>query len=168
MPQIIPESQVSQVTDEWKLYSLQEIPDSWSSDKEGNELRIDFYWNNVLQTKKQAGTKKYNILAKVVKVILCLAHGSAEVERSLSENKKLLTKKRTLLSDSSVNGLRAVKDAVRIQEGVVSEMPVTNLLIRSGQLAHNKYKRRVEDEAAEEQIIKKARMLRETEKKELK
>ena len=49
----------------------------------------------------------------------------------------------------------------------MSEMPVTKLLIRSGQLAHNKYKRRVEDEAAEEQIIKKARMLRETEKKEL-
>ena len=93
----------------------------------------------MLQTKKQAGTKKYDVLAKLDKAVLCLAHGNAEVERSLSENKKLLTKERTLLSDSSVNGLRAVKDAVRIQGGVVSEMPVTKLLIRSGQLAHNKY-----------------------------
>lgn len=167
VPQIILESQVAQVTDEWKLYSLQEIPDSWSYDREGSELRIDFYWNKVLQTKKQDGRKKYDILAKLVKAILCLAHGNAEVERSLSENKKLLTKERTLLSDSSINGLRTVKDAVRIQGDVVSEMPVTKVLIKSGQLAHTKYKRRIEDEAAEEQVIKKARMLKEAERKEL-
>ena len=167
VPQIIPASQVAQVTDEWKLYSLQEIPESWSYDRDGIEVKIDIYWNKVLQTRKQDGSKKYDTLAKLVKAILCLAHGNAEVERSLSENKKLLTKERTLLSDSSINGLRTVKDAVRVSGGVVSEMPVTKVLVRFGQLAHNKYKRRIEEEAAEEQVIKKARMVKEAERKEL-
>ena len=50
---------------------MQEIPDSCSCDREGSEVRIDFYWNKVLQTKKQDGTKKYDILAELVKGILC-------------------------------------------------------------------------------------------------
>ena len=64
----------------------EEIPDSWCYDREGSELG----------TKKQDGTKTYDILAKLVKAILCLAHGNGEVNRNLSEDKKLLTKERPL------------------------------------------------------------------------
>ena len=58
-----------------------------------------------------------------------------------------------------------MRDAVRIQGGVVSEIPVMELLIKSVQLAHTKYKRRINDEAVEEQVIKIARLLKETERK---
>ena len=111
----------------------------------------------MLQTKKQDRRKKYDILAKLVKAILCLAHGNAEVEKSLSENKKVLTKERTLQSDNSINGLTTVKDAVRIQGVAVSKMPVMKVLIMFGQLARTKYKRRIEDEIAEGKNVKRGR-----------
>ena len=40
-----------------------------------------------------------------------------------------------------MNGLRTLNDDVRIQAGVVSRMPVTNVLIKSDQPAHTKYKK---------------------------
>ena len=60
---------------------------------------------------------------------LCLAHGNAEVERRLSENKRTVTSDRTLLSESSLNGLRMIKDTVNTQaEGKVHMMPISNEL----------------------------------------
>ena len=84
------------------------------------------------QTKKQDGTMKYDTLVKLVKVILCLTHGNAELKRSISKNKKLWTKTRSLLSISPINALRQVKDAVRIQGGVLSELSLIKVLIISG------------------------------------
>ena len=40
--------------------------------------------------------------AKACEGLLCLAHGNAEVERSLSENSKVLTSKRCLLTNDSI------------------------------------------------------------------
>ena len=49
---------------------------------------------------------------------------------------------RTLLSDSYINELRNVRDAVRIQGVVVADMPVTEVLIKSVQLSHTEYKKK--------------------------
>ena len=43
--------------------------------------------------------------------LLCLTHGNAEVERSLSENSKVLTSERRLLSDDSIHAKRHAKTA---------------------------------------------------------
>ena len=50
-----------------------------------------------------------------------------------------------------------MKDAVRIQGGAVSQMPVMKVLIMFGQLARTKYKRRIEDETAEGKNVKRGR-----------
>ncbi|CAM4981143.1 unnamed protein product, partial [Rotaria socialis] len=42
-----------------------------------------------------------------------LSHGNADVERGFSENAALITDDRSSLSDISINGLRATKDAVK-------------------------------------------------------
>lgn len=68
------------------------------------------------------------------------------------------------MSDSSVNGLRMVKDAVKVSCGNVSDMNITKSLLEAGRKAHNMNKRRMEEEELERQ---KARLESEAEKKRL-
>ena len=59
------------------------------------------------------GKFKYSVLQKLVKSLLSLAHDNADVERSLSANKRTATPERAFLGDLTINGLRAVKDHVK-------------------------------------------------------
>lgn len=86
----------------------QEIPEDWfisGHKKDGSTIyrQIDHYWRRVFETTNPTGSPRYYILPKLVKAVLCLAHGNAEVERSLSENSKVLTSERSQLSDDSIN-----------------------------------------------------------------
>ena len=49
---------------------------------------------------------------KACEGLLCLTHGNAEVERSLSGNSKVLTSEQSLLCDNSINVIKLTKDAV--------------------------------------------------------
>ena len=65
--------------------------------------RVDHYWADVFQEKSQQGECKYSVLQKLVKGLLCLAHGNADVEQSLSANKKTVTLDRTSLGELTRN-----------------------------------------------------------------
>ena len=88
LPQVVEESNISQVTDEWKMYQLQDITDSLKVDDTQKDIRVDYYWNRVLQTKSSDMSPRYKVLGPLVKAFLCFAHGNAEVERSLSEKQE--------------------------------------------------------------------------------
>lgn len=107
MPTISGE-EVCLVTDEWKVYHEGSVIDSDSTTQ-----RIDHYWASVFQDKNMQGKFKYSVLQKLVKSLLSLAHGNADVERSLSANKRTLTPDRASLGDLTINGLLAVKDHVK-------------------------------------------------------
>ena len=77
----------------------------------------------------------------------------------------MLSKERTLLSDSSINGLRMVKDAIKVSSGGVSDINITKGLLEAGRKAHNLYKRRIEEDELEKQQAKKARLESEIEKR---
>ena len=118
------------------------IPKDWIEKEIDNEGQIvfhiiDFFWNTVLQAKTGTENVEFKSLGNVVWSALCLAHGNAEVERSLSENKRTVTSDRTLLSDSSLNGLRMIKVTVKGKaEGKVHMMPISNALKQAGQHAY--------------------------------
>ena len=149
MPQVISSGEIASVTDEWKAYMVMDIPKEWIEkeiDSEGQIVfqRIDHFWNKVIQVKTGSGNFQFKTLAKVVKSALCLAHGNAEVERSLSENKRTVTSDRSLLSESSLNGLRMIKDTINTQvEGKVHLMPITNELRQAGLNAYQAYNERL-------------------------
>lgn len=145
MPQVVNDHEIAQITDEWKIYQLETIPRCWIEDDNGKDHRIDDYWAKVLDLKMDNGSFKFKTLSILVKSCLCIAHGNAEVERSLSENKRMLSKERTLLSDCSVNGLRIVKDAVK-NKGDVVKVPFTKSLVDAGTHAHKLYIQRLEKE----------------------
>ena len=75
------EEEVALVTDEWKVYQAGQV------DEESATRRVDHYWADVFQEKSLQGEWKYSVLQKLEKGLLCLAHGNADVERSLSANK---------------------------------------------------------------------------------
>ena len=76
-------------------------------------LRVDQYWSKVLKLKSLSGSQEFSMLGKMIKCALSLSHGNADNERSLSINKNTLSKERSSLSTTKLNGLRAVEDGVR-------------------------------------------------------
>ena len=71
------------ISEEWRVYHEGSVIDSDSTTQ-----RIDHYWASVFQEKKMQGKLNYSVLQKLVKSLLSLAHGNADVERSLSANKR--------------------------------------------------------------------------------
>ncbi len=49
---------------------------------------------------------------QLIKNVLIISHGNADVERGFSTNGNILTEERTLLSEKSINGLRTTYDTV--------------------------------------------------------
>ena len=56
----------------------------------------------------------------MVKCALVLCHSNADVERSLSVNKRMLTKQNVGMKDETLRGLRAIKDAVKHAGGITN------------------------------------------------
>ena len=143
-----PEIDVSLVSDEWK--ALQSDSDLDSIDK---EQRIEHYWNYVFALKSVANTNRYTILPCVIKSGLVLAQMNAESERSLSINARAVTKERCALGDTTICGLRAVKDAVRFYDPVGTQpekIPVTKVMKAYVRSAHAKYQAKLEHVKIEE------------------
>jgi len=162
--------EVSKVIDEWKLYRSETIKEDEMYDKDGGLIRIDHYWSHVLSIKSASGELKYPHLRKLVLTCLCLPYGNADVERSLSINKKLLTPERSLLSEESVNGLRFIRDAMSMYKNI-SDIHISKDLLSHVRLAHKKYKEKVEAEKSEALLLetnrKEAAKLQQMETEEL-
>ena len=79
---------------------------------------------------------KFVVLPKMVKCALAPCHSNADVERSLSVNKRMLTTKmNTIMSDETINGLRSIKAAVQ-EYGHASKVPITLEMVK----VQNSYK----------------------------
>ena len=63
---------IALITDEWNVYMTGAVC---------AEERVDHYWANVFQEKYHQGNFKYSFLQKIVRSLLSLAHGNADVER---------------------------------------------------------------------------------------
>lgn len=187
LPHVIDSSEISSVTDEWKLYSLENIPDSWfvvnkksaadtiTTDSESDVIksssgtekgavpscsRIDEYWAKVLDIRTVTGTVKYATLGKVVLAALALAHGNADAERSFSANKKVVTPQRVSLCESTVTAIRLVKDALRCHaDGKASQVAITPSLLQSARGAHRVYKVYLEEKTKKEEEEKRKRLV---------
>ena len=98
-----------------------EVDSEESDDEKENEAevdaddgqRIEVYWRKIFRIKSSNGTCKYPCVSKLVKLCLTLSHGYADVERSFSQNKLLLTSKRTKMTDAAINGHRATSSVMK-------------------------------------------------------
>jgi hypothetical protein len=122
IPNLFTDSDIDNLENEWILYSIEKIERSWFIkdeyvDSDGiNRIQyhsIDFYWNKIFSILTSTGVPKYPTLSKLVKNVLIISHGNAQIERGFSINSNIITENRSGLSESSINGLRLVYDAVK-------------------------------------------------------
>ncbi|CAF3380128.1 unnamed protein product, partial [Rotaria socialis] len=126
VPGLLTAREIDYSRDEWLIYSLDNnIDENWyikekKKDCSGSELiiyhRIDYYWNKVLNITTANGIAKYPTLNKLIKSILIIPHGNADVERGFSINENLVPENRSKLSCLSINGLRSTYDGVKFSD----------------------------------------------------
>lgn len=162
--QIVNDDEITSVVDEWKMYAIDDIPLAWrvkkidSTDDEDPSAEpiekpapIDDYWAKVLHLTNASGQKKYCTLGKVVRASLSLSHGNADVERSFSINKKVVTPDRVRLGQDTLCALRLVKEAIRINGGgQVSGIVITQRLLQLARSAYSVYKEHLEKQRVAE------------------
>ncbi|CAF4421610.1 unnamed protein product [Rotaria sp. Silwood2] len=160
LPQLLSDDDLDYLNVEWRLYENETIPEEWyqqkttsgGSDEVIKYHPVDHYWRHVFAIKNSSGTAKFVALPKLIKSLLSLSHGNADVERGFSENAALITDDRSSLSDISINGLRATKDAVKFYgQGKVHEVPICKGLLDNVKEAHSRYQ---VDQERKQRILK--------------
>ena len=89
---------------------------------------VDVYWHKVLSITDNTGNAKYSALGRLVRLVLSLSHGQADVELGLSLNKATLGNERNSISGETLIALRIVKDELSLHENIES-IPMTNHFI---------------------------------------
>ena len=84
------------------------------------------------------------MLGNVIKCALSLSHSNADSERSLSINKNTLSKERSSMSITALNGLSLVEDGVR-NEGGLSNVAVNKDMLVSVKSSHKAYLAHIEE-----------------------
>ena len=74
----------------------------------------------------------------MIKCALSVSHSNADIERSLSINKRMLTKKNMTINDETFIGLRATTSAEN-QCGEITTIPKTKELLKVTEQSHNLY-----------------------------
>lgn len=137
MPSLSEEEQVS-VGDKWAHYMEVEIKEEYL------HLRVDHFWNKVFGGIDTSGDK-FIVLPKMVKCALALCHSNADVERSLSVNKRMLTKMNTRMSAETIVGLRSTKAVVQ-EYGHASKVPITIYMVKAVQNSYKLYSQHMREE----------------------
>ena len=93
-------------------------------EEEDLKLRVDQFSHKVFITSDATG-EKFSVLPKMIKCALALCHLIADVERSISINKKVVTKQNASMKREIFTGLRSLKAAVQGYGGV-DKVPFDN------------------------------------------
>lgn len=145
LPQVIRPDEISMLMDEYTVFQLDTTLQSAE--------RVDEYWQVAFDKKKCDGTPKYPLLSKVVKGLLSIPHGNADVERGFSENRRFL-QDRARLSLESINGIRHIVSYGKRFDSDPSSFTVTPEVLRVVRNSKRKYTERLDLE--KEQSAKRA------------
>ena len=106
--------------------------------------RTDHFWHRIFNILDKCGDF-FEVLPKMVKCALALCHSNADVERSLSTNKKIVTKSNTSLKPETLRGLRAIKCAIN-EYGGVTKVRITLDMVSAAERSHSIYKQHMREE----------------------
>jgi len=90
MPRIA-DDYVLQIVNKWNAYYVDAEAVRMSADAEGK--RVDHYWREILLLKACDGCYKFENMTKLIKTVLLLPHGNADVERGFSINNDVLNRR---------------------------------------------------------------------------
>lgn len=109
----IPETDIMHISDERRMYRTYMM---WTLKNQMRKLEWIITGQMCLSSKTSNGNTKYPHLTNIVKAALLLPHGNADVERGVSENKRLVTAERNKLGEDTINGLRVTNDMVKFSD----------------------------------------------------
>ncbi|KAH9378025.1 hypothetical protein HPB48_022696 [Haemaphysalis longicornis] len=135
LPQVIQPDQISMLMDEYTVFRLDTTLESAEN--------VDKYWQVAFDKKRCDGTPKYPLLSKVVKGLLSIPHGNADVERGFSENRRFL-QDRARLSLESINGIRHIVSYGKRFDSDPSSFTVTPEVLRVVRNSKRKYTERLD------------------------
>ena len=172
---------VDMISEEFKLYQLEEIPTSFIKakpeektrrterrsywkyayglvdvelpDKEetSNFVRIDQYWQNVSSMCDNEGKPTYSKLCTMVNCVLTLSRGNADPQRGFPITKHQLDLHGNATDESTPESLRIVKDFL-MRNGGIENFIVTPELIRKCENAHSQYESHLAEMRKQEQM----------------
>jgi hypothetical protein len=139
------------LTNGWSLLKCEKCVINYQTCGEGN--CIEKFWKDVFQIKHADDiTLKYANITKVVKAVLSLSHGSADVERGFSTSKRILTDDKTGLLCRTLNARLNIIDGLAMYENRPEFVPISKKLIQMATLAHKSYQGYLENEGAKKRI----------------
>ena len=152
LPCVKPE-ELTVLTVEWWVYAETDIPKEWVNMEDGLQFII-----TGIKLKSVVGSQRFCVLPKMNKCALSLSHGNADNERSLSVSRKTLSKERTSLSITTVNGLRAIEDGIRTMDGL-SNVNVSKNMLSSVKVSHRAYLEHLDTEKKKQDSQKRKKLL---------
>ncbi|XP_063216597.1 uncharacterized protein LOC134527657 [Bacillus rossius redtenbacheri] len=127
--------------DEWKLLQCEKESVCGG--------RIDDYWALFFVLKNSIGDDKYPNVAKVVKSVLALSHGNADLERGFSLSSHILTQDKASMSERTLNAAMTVKSAImKMYHSKPDLVPITRELLAMARVAHSSYLSHLQNEKA--------------------
>ncbi len=127
----VTEKDDTRIGDEWVRFQELDITE------EDSTMRVDHFWKSIFDRGDVCGDA-FEVLPKLVRCALLLSHSNTDVERSLSVNKRVLTKEKTALSTETLIRIRHVKAAIA-HYGDVTKVLVTRELLQAAQGAYAVY-----------------------------
>lgn len=148
---LLPATTVERADREYKTLCSQPRVTELIKSYSRSETRLDTFWMELIN-----GKKEYENLIKVVKLLLIISHGNANVESGFSINKEILIEN---LKEHSLIAQRRIFDSVT-KEGGLMKIELPKQLLHSVRNAHSRY-----CEALKEQRVANAEALKLTENK---
>lgn len=142
LPEVIRETDVASLEVEVRLHrhELEEVPQEESG--ENSTSTVAEFWSAVASRGKQP------LLVGLVRALLILPHGNAEVERVFSRLKDTVTKKRERLAPLTVQALIVSASCLNVKKWTASSLPMSPQLLNLCSSAHASYCRRLRDQEA--------------------
>merc|ERR1712168_109933 len=117
----------------------------------GRDTRLDAFFFKTLNIED-----RYTSLAKILKIVFCLSHGQASVERGFNDNNLVL---KDNLGETSVVAQRFIKNYLRVSCFEPFNIPIKKDMIKSVKSARQRYEhhlgefRKMEDKKKEKSDI---------------
>ena len=124
-------------------FMLRHIPEEWAQ-KDGSAVKSWSILEQSAEAEKCIRKSKLSVLGNVIKCALSLSYGNVDSERSLSINKNTLSKEKSSMSITALNGLSLVEDGVR-NEGGLSNVDVNKGMLVSVKSSHKAYLAHIEE-----------------------
>lgn len=149
------------IIDEWSLLKATVQINNLSTYKG----RIDDFYVKIFDAVGIDNSPMYPSLSKVIKSVLTISHGQADIERGLSESSLILTDDKTNLSVRALNARLNIKSVIKLFfENDHTLVPIDKNFISSARRAHRSHVLYVEECKRKEAEQKKAEMDKERKK----